>query len=118
MDRYCWVRWNEPAHNLASDSIEDAVLERSKSSKKSPVHRLGTTASLGVNRGLDLKPFEDSPSVELVVLSVDGDRNRRSQRRCEWRNFQIRERMVRRQASSVDIADIRDEVNRGNDGQA
>ena len=92
--------------------------ELSNSSRESPVHRSGTTASFGVNRGLDLKPFEDPSSVELVVLSVDGDRTRGSQRKCEWRNLQIREGMVRRQAPSVDIANILDEVHRGNDGEA
>jgi len=101
-----------------SGSLQNAVSELSNSSRESPVHRSGTTASFSVNRGLDLKPFEDLSSMELVVLSVGGDRTRGSQRKCEWRNLQIRERMVRRQAPSIGIANILNEVNTGNDGEA
>ena len=75
-----------------------AAAELSDSSGKSPVHRAGAPAALGVNWSSS-RTIRRFVSCGAGVLSVDGDRGGRSQREREWRTVQIRQGMVRRQTS-------------------
>jgi hypothetical protein len=93
-----------------SRSLQDAVSEIPNPLREPLVQGSGTTASVGVSRRLDLEPFEDPSRMKPVILPVDDDRTRGPQWEYERCNLQICEGMVRRQASSVDIANVLDEV--------